>query len=399
LLDEAIAVPDASFPYAWTGADIGRISKAVALALKGRILLYWASPRFNPNNLQDRWQAAYEANKRAKELLEQNGYGLYDDFANLWFDEMNKEAVFVKRYNYPGGPGHHRGAGTRPYESNLPLGFSGFNKPTWELVCSFPMIDGKPINESPLYDETVFFKNRDPRFEKTIAWNSSVWELYGESGRRQWTYKEVSSYPSLSHFYCRKAVDVTYDVDKAKAGNNAEDWIEIRYAEVMINYAEAAAEVGKNDEAYAMLKEIRKRAGIIAGSDGLYGLKANMSKAEMINAIMLERKIEFAFEGKRFEDLRRRKLFSELNGKQRHGLLPILKISQEEFDAILEAGTATFVDDYATYFDGRIDVVDKYVINFKDEYYFYALNQDDLNRNSNLEQTKGWEGGTFDPLE
>jgi hypothetical protein len=124
-----------------------------------------------------------------------------------------------------------------------------------------------------------------------------------------------------------------------------------------------------------------------------------MSKAEMINAIMLERKIEFAFEGKRFEDLRRRKLFSELNGTRRHGRLPKLNMEQEAFDAILEAGTADFENDYATYFDDEIVEIDQYTIDFKDNYYFYPIHTNDLYRNSNLEQTIGWEGGTFDPLQ
>jgi hypothetical protein len=402
MLDEAIAVPDADFPYRWTGNDLGRMSKAVALALKGRILLHWASPRFNPNNSQDRWQAAYDANKTAKERLAQNGYKLFEDFAGIFAEsnEMNDEAVYVKRYSYPGGPAHNRDAGTRPYQSVLQ--FNGLNMPTWELVRSFPMMDGRTVDEATdLYNETLFFKNRDPRFYASIVWNSAVWELYGETGRRQWTYNEPS-YPSLSHFYCRKAVQTQYNMEQAPANHNSNDWIEIRYAEVMINYAEAAAETGKNDEAYAMLKEIRQRAGILPGSAGMYGLKANMSKAEMINAIMLERKIEFAFEGKRFEDLRRRKLFSELNGSKRHGRLPVRVLlngmTKEEFDAIIEAGTADFENDYATYFNDEIVEIDEYIIDFKDNYYFYPIHPDDLYRNSNLEQTTGWEGGTFDPL-
>ena len=113
------------------------------------------------------------------------------------------------------------------------------------------------------------------------------------------------------------------------------DWIEIRFTEVLMNYAECAAENGKLDEAYGVLKRIRQRAGIEAGSNGMYGLKANMSHDEMIAAIMLERKIEFAYEGKRYWDLRRRRMFaSEMNGTRRHGLLPKLKISPVEFDKI-----------------------------------------------------------------
>ena len=94
-----------------------------------------------------------------------------------------------------------------------------------------------------------------------------------------------------------------------------------------MNYAECAAELDKLDEAYAILKQIRERAGIIPGENSMYGLKQNMSKKDMLAAIMLERKIEFAFEGKRYWDLRRRRLFaSELNGTKRHGKLPKLRV-------------------------------------------------------------------------
>ena len=119
--------------------------------------------------------------------------------------------------------------------------------------------------------------------------------------------------PSSSGFYCRKAINVSYTPYYTERSST--DWIEIRFTEVLMNYAECAAENGKSDEAYGVLKRIRQRAGIEAGSNGMYGLKANMSHDEMIAAIMLERKIEFAYEGKRYWDLRRRRMFaSEMNG-------------------------------------------------------------------------------------
>ena len=172
-LDDAIAVDN--FPYAWSGADAGRLTKAAALALKGRVLLYWASPQFNPSGDAERWTAAYNANKAAKETLEANGYGLYGDFASLWFDEMNCEVVFVKRYQEP-NLGHSWEAGTRqPARST---GMDGWNKPTWQMAMAFPMITGEPAAESPLYDGVYFWKNRAPRFAQPIAWNSCRWTQY-----------------------------------------------------------------------------------------------------------------------------------------------------------------------------------------------------------------------------
>jgi hypothetical protein len=175
--------------------------------------------------------------------------------------------------------------------------------------------------------------------------------------------------------------------------------MEIRFAEVLMNYAECAAELGKTDEAYVILKQIRSRAGIIPGDNGMYGLKANMSQSEMFDAIMFERKIEFAFEGKRYWDLRRRRLFEkELNGKERHGVLPKLLVSQSEFDTVVD--TADFNNNYATYFKDSVVVIDKkFKIDFKNNYYFYAIPNDHLESNSKLEQTKGWNNGTFNPLD
>lgn len=390
-LDDAIAI----LPWKWTSDDEGRITKAAAMAFKGRILLYWASPQFNPDNDKQRWEDAYNANKQVMEELAQNGYGLYGSYSDLWFDEMNVEAVFVKRFQEPGLTNSWN-AGTRPLSEAQ--NYTGYNRPTLEMVESYPMADGTPITESKDYDPVYFWKNRDPRFAQSIAYNGCLWELSGKSGRIQWTYvgSELNN-PTPSGFYCRKAVDESYTPYYTERSST--DWIEIRYAEVLMNYAECAAELGKNDEAYTILKQIRNRAGILPGSDGLYGLKAGMSQDDMIKAIMLERKIEFAFEGKRYWDLRRRRLFaSELNGTRRHGLLPKLKISQEEFDKIKD--NVDIDKDKDTYFRDSLIVLDtKFDIDFKDNYYFYAIPNKHLETNSKLEQTQGWDGGTFNPYE
>lgn len=385
-----------NLPWKWTGNDEGRITKAAALALKGRVLLYYASPQFNPSNDVTRWEKAYEVNKLAVEELAKNGYGLYPDYVNLWFDEMNEEVVFCKRYQEP-GLCHLWEAATRPISESAG-GATGANHPTLEMVESYPMIDGKSIKESPDYDSVFYWKNRDPRFKATIAYNSCLWELSGKSGRKQWTYEGSElNLPTESGFYCRKAVNeknTPYYAEKCST-----DWIEIRYAEVLMNYAECATELNKLDEAYNVLKRIRQRAGIIAGNDQSYGLKSGMSKEEMLKAVMLERKIEFAYEGKRYWDLRRRKLFEdELNGTRRHGLLPKLRVSKEEFDNIKDK--VDFESDYPLYFKDSIVVLDKkYDINFLDNYYFYAIPNKHLETNSKLQQTQGWAGGQFNPYE
>ncbi|MDR0866137.1 MAG: RagB/SusD family nutrient uptake outer membrane protein [Candidatus Symbiothrix sp.] len=398
-LDEALEGD--ALPWQWTGNDAGRISRAAALALKGRILLYYASPQFTPTSNEQRWTNAYNANLKAKTDLSANGYDLYESYENLWYNEMNKEAVFVSRYLYPGRINSF-GNSCRPVIAGQ-NGAGLYNHATWEMVKSYPMITGVPINESSDYDPVYYWRNRDPRFEATIAYNGCYWPLTEKNdGPYLWTYEGYEKqYATETSFYCRKAVDPTYTKLDAERGGT--DWIEIRYAEVLMNYAEAAAELNKLDEAYTVLKQIRERAGILAGNNGMYGLKTGMDKDAMIQAIMNERKIEFAYEGKRFWDLRRRRMFaSELNGTKRHGLKPMFKpgVTGDVIQAVAKTNPESILENYADYFNDNIIEVDKiYTIDFKDNYYFYALPNKHLEANSKLEQTQGWNNGTFNPLE
>ena len=266
------------------------------------------------------------------------------------------------------------------------------------MVESYPMITGESILESSNYDPMHYWKNRDPRFYSTIAYNGSLWELSGKKGRIQWTYNGHSTLnPTPSGFYCRKAINLDYTPYYTERSST--DWIEIRFAEVLLNYAESAAEVGKDEEAYEVLKRIRERAGIEMGADKQYGLKQNLSKTDLITTIMNERKIEFAYEGKRYWDLRRRRLFEEkLNGTKRHGLLPKLKISNDEFDRI--KNDFDMDRDYTKVFKDSVVVLDqKYSIDFRDNYYFYAIPTSHIESNSKIKQTQGWDNGEFDPYQ
>lgn len=384
-----------NLPWSWTNKDIGRISKAAALAMKGRVLLFYASPQFNLNNDKARWERAYEANKIAKEEISQNGYSLYPDYEDFWFNELNSEVILAYRYEDP-GISHNWDAATRPLDESENI--TGANQPTWEMVESYPMINGRPISDPNAgYNPTTYWENRDPRFYASIAYNGCTWELSGKTGRKQWTFVGAEIAPGATGFYCRRAINTSYDTYFAQ--HSSTDWVEIRYAEVLLNFAECAAELGKDGEAYDVLKQIRNRAGILSGTGDMYGLDTNMTGEQLVKAILLERKIEFAFEGKRYWDLRRRRLFaSELNGKKRHGIWPILKMEKADFLEI--ANTVDLNKDYTKYFRDSIVELDKvFPINFKDNYYFYGIPLKHLETNSKLEQTQGWDEGTFNPYE
>jgi starch-binding outer membrane protein, SusD/RagB family len=405
-LDDAIAYLPAI--QASSGANDGHLHKGTAMAMKGRILLYYASPQFDPDqNTSGRWQEAYDANKAAKAQLVNDGYGLYDNFGDLWYDEMNKEVIFVSRYEYPAKPDPtHYFAGTRPLDMSVER--TGWNQPVLEMVDAFPMKDGRAIDDPTstyTYDSDYYWLNRDPRLDKTIVRNGSLWELSGITGRIQWTFDGAeSNSPTETGYYCRKAVNP--DLDIPMSYDSPTDYVDLRFAEVLMNLAEAANKIGNTNEAYNELIELRDRAGIDSGSDNMYGLKAGMSVEEMHEAILHERKIEFAFEGKRHWDLRRNRLFEKLlNGTRRQGHSIELLMEKDDFFNMVKSMTTQEVLDlmntnYTDYFEHHVINRDlNFPILWRPEYYFYAIPEEHLRLNSRLEQTIGWAGGTFDPLQ
>jgi hypothetical protein len=284
------------------------------------------------------------------------------------------------------------------------------------MVQAYPMLDGKKPGDATskyTYSLQQFYKNRDPRFEKTIAYNGSTWPLNGNTGFRLWTYVGPTpsnpnvianvepSKPSNTSFYTRKAISPTASVSDAMYVGT--DWIEIRYAEVLLNVAEAACGLNNLTEGYTQLKAIRARAGIEAGTDGNYGLKPGMTRAEMFDAILYERQIEFAFEGKRFWDLRRwDKLDDVLNNKKRKGLTITFKAT-----TAVPANTFTANRDglnldnlYTNNFTITTKDVDtKYNLNWREvPYRFFGIPQAAIDNNPKLLQNNTW-NGSFDPLQ
>ncbi|MFD2720667.1 RagB/SusD family nutrient uptake outer membrane protein [Hymenobacter monticola] len=400
-LDSAIQ----TLPGKWTSnSDWGRINRGTAMAFKGRVLMYAASPQFTT---ADKWQAAYDANVQAKATLLANGFRLHNSFDQLWFQEVgNPEAVMVTSYNTATGDQLKRNNqydnSTRPAANGTG---GGGNQPTWEMVQAFPMLDGKKRTETGRYTYTdqLFYKNRDPRFDKTIAYNGSTWPLNGNTGYRLWTYLrgttsvETGS-ASNTGFYCRKAINPTASASEVQFLGT--DWIEIRFAEVLLNLAESACGVNKLNEAYTELKAIRQRAGIEPGSDQLYGLKANMTRAEMFDAILYERQLELAFEGKRFWDLRRWRKMESLNGLKRTGLTVTLKTTAPS-DFATTRDTRNLDDVYTNFFTLTSKALEATPIStngirWDAKYYFFPIPQAAIDNNPQIKQNIDW-GGNFEP--
>lgn len=418
----------AVLPASWGSADAGRITRGAALAMKGRVLLFYASKQFNRNNDKERWQTAYDANLAARKQLEDDGYGLNSSYDGTWKDnsdacELSKEVIFSSRYSYPARYTDIN-AGIRPLDYSQ--GKTGWNQPTLDIALAYPMADGtepgidingdgikEKFNPEATDESGLFWVNRDPRFYKTIVTNAMIYPLIDNQypEQRQYTYKggevEIANSTKTGFYSCKF---INYNLPKVDVRKYDLDWVEIRFAEVLLNLAECAAEVGgKESEVYEILKEIRHRAGITPNSDGMYGLKPNMSQQELIEAVLYERRIELAYEGKRFWDMRRRMMFNdqEYKGYSRK------RIEIELTDAKKNLSLSELVKDFAEgggetklnsliyfdYFKTIITQIDnKFQWDVEDNHYFFALPKKHLEQNPLLEQTKGWNDGTFDPL-
>ncbi|MGN6510196.1 MAG: RagB/SusD family nutrient uptake outer membrane protein, partial [Chitinophaga sp.] len=177
------------------------------------------------------------------------------------------------------------------------------------------------------------------------------------------------------------------------------DFVYMRFAEVMLNYAETANETGKLAEALDILKQLRQRAGIEPGADGNYGIVA-ADRAAMREAILYERAIELCFEGHRFWDLRRLRMLDRLDNTTKSGVeaIPVnpdgsnmpLDIARDKANAN-ELTETNFR--YVLHQVPRSGVKVNTVPN---TYYFFPIQKDVLDRNPNLQQNKDW-GGAFDP--
>jgi hypothetical protein len=415
----------ASFlPALWTGADIGRITRATAKAYKGRVMLYWASPQFNPTNIAERWEQAYQANKDAYETAVGDGYILFPNYANIFVTEDNREVMLVRKHDaisLSPGRGTNTEYLTRPNsESN---GGGGSNQPTWNLVQSYLTKDGLPTSHpSSNFNSVLFWQNRDPRMEMSIAYNGATWPLSNKAGRKQWTYNGVldeSSSSIVTGFYTKKITNPSLAASQAQynsntGGGSGMDWVELRFAEVVINLAESAAESGKISEAKDMIRLIRQRAGIVQGNFD-YGLDIATDVTSMRTLILNERQIEFALEGKRYWDLRRTRNLTLVSTRQSHkwavkppyyagtgSVAGRIYLDQPDAFGVKPRDTANLNNEavYTAMFNPVIASIEgTNVISLPEKYYFYALPNFFNQSTYVIEQTLGWTGGTFDPLQ
>ncbi|RBL90626.1 RagB/SusD family nutrient uptake outer membrane protein [Chitinophaga flava] len=290
-LDDAAAV----LPLTYGASDKGRATKGAAMALKARVLLYEASPLLNPGNDQNKWTAAAAAAKAVMDLGG-TGYGLFANYRNLFQkqNENNKEVIFDVQYMFP-NQGNSFDLICSQYNSNAPL---------LGLAQAYYMKNGLPITDPASgYDAKRPYINRDPRLQGTITFPTDIYQGKTVDSSRfaitGYGVKKFSVYDTLAPAQADKDL---------KGGQSEINFIVLRYADILMMYAEAQNEAaGPDASVYAALNQIRDRIGMPR-------FAANLTKDDMRKEIRHERRVEFACEGLYYNDIRRWKTAeTELN--------------------------------------------------------------------------------------
>ncbi|HOX74487.1 MAG TPA: RagB/SusD family nutrient uptake outer membrane protein [Bacteroidales bacterium] len=282
-LDEAAAVlpVNAAMP--------GKPTKGACYALKARQYLYHG--KFS------------EAATSAKQVMDMNKYSLFPDYRALFMpeNENNQEVIFDVQYLYPNYC-HSFDLINRQYNTNAPLR---------DLVDAYLMKDGSTIEESADYNAATYWENRDPRFRMTLVWPGSKYmgktvtnTQFAQTG---YTFKKYGIYDE----------DNQYNKVILNASESDINYIVLRYADILLMYAEAKTELNEVDQSvFDAFNLVRTRAGMpgLQSTDpSLPTYVAMGDQEEMRKAIRLERRIEFAAEGYYYMDILRWKIAHIVN--------------------------------------------------------------------------------------
>jgi hypothetical protein len=381
--------------------DFGRPTKGAALGMKSKLLLLAASPLFNgenpaaTNDLKkltgyeafdaNRWKLAADA---AKAVMDMNIYSLIEDnttapgygFYKMQIERKNDEQVFQIMMNTG-----------RWYEGHLlPLSRGGgaYSYPTQQLVDAFSMSNGKPISETGSgYNETTPYENRDPRFYYTIVYNQALWldrtsnskkvvNLYWQAAGDGLGTSNNTRTGYLFRKFCNENAGGNFGVT-SQIG-----LVVVRYAEILLNYAEALNEFqGATPEVYQAVETIRKRAGL-----NPYQLTAGLTKEQMRAIIRNERRVEFAFEeAHRFYDIKRWKIAENLiNGDMIGMRWNRIGTTGAVFSNVTIPATPTTPE-----IPGGRFTFEKRTFN-SPQMYYYPIPQSEINRAGLLVQNPGW---------
>lgn len=300
------------------GTAVKRLTKGAALALEARTALYMGD-----------WETARTASLAVMNLTGAGAYTLNASYDNLFqlAGEQSAEIIF----SIPRDQTQQVFSVPDDILTRNAGGF-GATLPTRELIDAFECTDGKPIDESPLYNPLDPFTNRDPRLiativpfynntPSTVVPRTSYWLGYNYNphpdSAQVWSNKlgrkvtnndtrAIAPFASFTGFVFKKGVSQSWS-DTHKEDNDA---IIIRFAEILLTYAEAKIELGQADATVLdAINKVRARAyGVPVTQTASYPAITTLNLTQLKNVIRRERRVEFAFEGLRYMDLIRWKL-------------------------------------------------------------------------------------------
>lgn len=358
---------------------LGRPSKAAPLALKSRLLLYAASSLNNPDNEKAKWTRAETAAKDLYDKASSYGVGLLNkgEYAKIFTTPYNSEIIFATKAD-----------ATQAIEkNNFPISYQGkgLTNPTQDLVDSYVMAStsyAEPLKDyDPANPYGTTTRLREDRFYATILYNDATFKgtkVETFVGGKDGLYS--TSTATKTGYYLRKYI--SQDIDLSKGDAIRRPWILFRYAEVILNYAEARNEVldspADDKVIHDLLNLIRNRAGLRP-----FRSKSEYitSKEEMRQYIRKERRVELAMEEHRFWDLRRWKdadaLKAAVNG-----------VKIEKVEDGVDANNAPKYKFSYEYFQ-----VEKREFNSK--FYWYPIPRVEIlkykNKGIDIQQNPGWE--------
>jgi len=341
-------------------AERGRITMGAAVALKARVLLY-----------ENRWQ---EVVNLTQEFMNMNygQYALFPSYSGLFQqqNEYNSEDILSLQY-VPQFRMWGEFFDMAPISAGARL--NGL-APTQELVDSYLMLNGKKINESGSgYDENNPYINRDPRLTATVVYDRYNWTgpngnsvIYIKPGtdpnqEAPNEYAQGSS-KTTTGYYTRKYYDIQH-LTSLQSGLNL---MLIRYADILLMYAEAKNELNQMDNTVwnATVRAVRARAGFTDAAALTFN--ASLGQQGYREIIRNERRTEFGMEGLRIFDIRRWKIAEDvLNGYAHGARFGVLSVD----NGYLRVNLRTFDPD---------------------KHYLWPIPRDERLVNPNLSQNPNW---------
>lgn len=288
------------------GGNTGRATKGAALGFKARTALY-----------NEKWDVAAAA---AKEVMDLNYHKLHNNFEQLFLfaGEKSTEHMFALQYQ----KGVIVQATPNFLTSRMAGGVSN-EIPPQTMVDRYLCTDGLPIDKSPLFDPKKPFLNRDPRLTYTIAVPGSrlfniqfevhpdslqVWNYNLNPARRVANTDATNAFATYSGYLYKKYCDI---IDMPDDQNSQLNHSLMRYAEILLIYAEARIEANQIDASvYDAINQVRRRPTVL-----MPAITTGKTQAEMRNIVRQERNFELAMEGLRLFDIRRWKIAERVMNK------------------------------------------------------------------------------------